>query len=520
MSHRKVRFRLSVLLFLYAGMAMASAIAARANTGSGASLAQSDCAACHGSKGQGNSQAGFPRLAGLPVPYLEAQLNAFAKGARKSSIMHGQASQLTKSQIKALSVYYAGLRVPPVTRINGAAKRRGQGRQLVLDGMWSKNIPGCSACHGPGARGTAQFPELAGQNAKYLERQLRAFQSGARPPGPDGIMKHVANQLTPSDIKAVATYLADLPVHGPIPASARRDVAPHQDDALPGYFQPPLAKSLPKGHFGQAVRQGFLIFTDTPKYAKKYVGDQLSCSNCHTNAGRQANSSPMWAAWVMYPAYRGKNKKVNDIVMRLQGCFRYSENAQGSPTGHYPPASSHVMIDLESYMYWMAHGAPTGVKMKGRGYVKLSRPAHPVSRADGAHVYAAHCEMCHGSDGQGSRINGHGRRFPALWGPHSFNWGAGMHKVSTAAAFIKFNMPLGNAGSLSLQQAWDVAAYMDSHPRPQDPRFNGNLTETVKRFHHHRKIDYYGKKIDGWVLGKPGTLEKWALRHDHPGAQH
>lgn len=66
-----------------------------------------------------------------------------------------------------------------------------------------------------------------------------------------------------------------------------------------------------------------------------------------------------------------------------------------------------------------------------------------------------------------------------------------MHRINTAAAFIRANMPFGKAGSLSNQQAWDVALYINSHERPQDPRFNGDIEKTKKQFHQHQCV--YGK---------------------------
>lgn len=497
-----------------ASPALAKSVAQR----QGADIVRTDCAACHGSRGQGNAAAGFPRLAGNSARYLLAQLKAFANGQRKSTIMQPQAKRLTPKQMLDVATYLAGLKTPSEKFQVQNKARLAMGREIAINGIWSKNVPECMACHGPGARGTPAFPALAGQNTKYIEAQLKAFANGQRPAGPDAIMKHVARALSATDRVAVADYLASLPATGPIPHSTNLGVAPRTPDALKGYFQPPLAKDLPKGPFGKAVRRGFLIFTQTPRYAKAYVGDDLSCSNCHTNRGRQANSAPMWAAWVKYPAYRGKNKTVNNIAMRLQGCFRYSENAQASASGHFPPANSRVLIDLESYMFWMAHNAPTGVNMKGRGYKKLPQPPHPFSRTAGGKIYSADCAVCHGANGQGvEKGNGSGR-FPALWGPKSFNWGAGMHSVTHAAEFIEANMPFGNPGILTIQQAWDVAAYMDSHPRPQDPRFKGNLQETIKKFHHKRADDYYGKRVDGWLLGAPGTLKRWSAQHPIRGS--
>ncbi len=479
-------------------------------------VAQKGCASCHGAKGEGNPQAGFPRLAGQSAAYLEAQLEAFSSGKRPNAIMHGQAQGLSSGEMHAIAEYFAGLKEPAASGMEVDKTVLDAGREIVVNGLWQKNVPSCQACHGPGARGFEDFPALAGQDPKYIEAQLKAWQDGKRPGGIGGLMEHVAKSLDSKQVHAVAEYLASLPPTGPLPADTQPDVAPSVADAMPGYFQPPLQKALPKDKFGEAVRRGYLIFTETPKYAGDYIGNSQSCSNCHTNRGRQADSAPMWASWGMYPAYRGKNKKVNDMVMRLQGCFTYSENAQGSKSGGPPPSDSTVMIDLESYMYWMSQGIPVGKKMKGRGYQKLAEPPKPFSRERGKAVYAANCAVCHGGNGEGRKLADGSYIFPPLWGAQAYNWGAGMHSVAKAAGFIHHNMPFGYPGKLSLQETWDVAAWIDSHPRPQDPRYKGKLEETIKLFHHKRKVDFYGKKVDGRVLGAPGTLQAWE-KAEKPG---
>ena len=111
-------------------------------------------------------------------------------------------------------------------------------------------------------------------------------------------------------------------------------------------------------------------------------------------------------------------------------------------------------------MNWLSKGIPMGSTVKGRGLLKLTPPAH-VSAAEGATVYAHQCEVCHGANGQG--IPG---SFPPVWGPGSFNDGAGMHKVTKMAAFVKANMPKTSPGSLSVQQAYDVAAFVTANPHP------------------------------------------------------
>lgn len=85
-----------------------------------------------------------------------------------------------------------------------------------------------------------------------------------------------------------------------------------------------------------------------------------------------------------------------------------------------------------------------------------------------------------------------------------------MHSVTTAAAFIKANMPLGKGGSLTDQEAWDVAYYMNAHERPQDPRFNGSVEETQKKFHD--SSDLYGQTVNGKVLGSNSTKPGGKLR--------
>lgn len=494
------------------GVVVLSVVAAAAQAApSGRQVVQNrGCAACHGAAGQGQPMLGYPRLAGQSAAYLAKQLEAFKTGKRLNTIMKSQAASLTADEMRAIAGYYASLAAPAPSSKGESAATLAAGREILVDGLWQKNIPGCQSCHGPGARGLPPtFPALAGQNAKYIETQLTNWREGRRPEGPDGLMAHIAQQLDADQIHAVAAYLASLPASGPIPAGLSATAAPAAADAMPGYFQPPLLADVPAGEFGESVRRGYLIFTDTPKYAGKYIGNSQSCSNCHTNAGRQANSAPMWGAWGMYPAYRGKNKRVNDMVMRLQGCFRYSENAPASSFGNYPPADSVVMIDLESYMYWMSRGVPTGKKMPGRGYPKLQEPPQAFSRERGKQVYAANCAVCHGRNGQGHKLANGTYAFPPLWGAHAYNWGAGMHAVDKIASFIHHNMPLGNAGKLGLQETWDVSAWVDSQPRPQDPRFNGKLDETVKKFHRKRQVDFYGKTVDGRVLGAPGTLASW-----------
>lgn len=283
------------------------------------------------------------------------------------------------------------------------------------------------------------------------------------------------------------------------PAAATTEVPPAAVKSV-STFTPQGARDYPEGPMGDMVRRGEQIFLHTGANAKAYVGNSLNCVNCHLDAGRLAHSAPMWAAYVLYPAYRSKTKEVDTFEERLRGCFKYSMN------GKAPPDGDEVLVALTTYAYWMAKGAPTGEKLPGAGYLKLPEPAQAPDFERGRTVYAANCALCHGPDGQGQRSGGE-QVFPPLWGPRSFNWGAGMAGVNTAAGFIKANMPLSKGNSLSDQDAWDVAYFMDGHERPQDPRFDGNIASTRKKF-HDSKNSLYGQTIGGKLLGQGGAPPK------------
>ena len=262
-------------------------------------------------------------------------------------------------------------------------------------------------------------------------------------------------------------------------------------------FQPPPDSAIPAGKFGDVVRFGEQIFRDPATHAPHFVGNQLRCSNCHLQAGRQAGASPMWAAYTAYPAYRSKNGHVNSFEERLQGCFRYSMN------GKAPELGDPVLIALESYSYFLAKGLPTDENAPGRGFPPLPKPPLPADYARGTKVYDQSCASCHGAHGLGQSSGGE-VVFPSLWGPQSYNWGAGMTSIKNAAEFIHANMPLGLGGTLSTQQSWDVAAFIDSQVRPQDPRFNGDVEQTRKKY-HNTPFSMYGQTVNGVVLGDPAS---------------
>ena len=279
---------------------------------------------------------------------------------------------------------------------------------------------------------------------------------------------------------------------GPV-STAPQSAAAKATSADAAAFAPPDARQIPDTPMGAVIRQGEQIFLQTGTQARAFVGNNLSCANCHLDAGRLPHSAPLWGAYPLYPAYRSKTRHVDTFAERLRGCFAYSMN------GKAPDPGDEVLVALEAYAFWMAQGAPVGEKLPGAGYGKLPAPAQAPDYVRGQTVFTAQCALCHGADGQGQR-SGEVQVFPPLWGARSYNWGAGMHQVDKAAAFIQANMPLGRGGSLSAQNAWDVSTYINSQERPQDPRFTQDVATTRAQF-HDSPYSLYGTTVNGKLLG-------------------
>jgi thiosulfate dehydrogenase len=272
----------------------------------------------------------------------------------------------------------------------------------------------------------------------------------------------------------------------------------------PGEYRhsPPTLASLrddPSIHpaLRAVILRGHDIFTNTQQFRGRYVFNDMKCASCHPGDGRVAWSVPVWPAVVSFPAYRGKNGHVNSLEERIAGCFAYSMNGQ-------PPAyGSDDMLALVAYHQWMAKGAriyETAIYGRGYRHLGLDMPRETNARR-GEALYRAKCAVCHGRQGEGYR-SGDVAVFPALWGDRSYNWGSGMSRIFTAASFIHLNMPPRQFGSLSEQDAWDLALFINSHERPQDPRFEGSAELTRERHLNFHRYTLYGTRVAGRRLGE------------------
>ena len=220
----------------------------------------------------------------------------------------------------------------------------------------------------------------------------------------------------------------------------------------PAWTPPPLT-SIPAGPRGESVRLGMRIFNETPLYAAHNAGAKISCGNCHAEGGIVAYSSPMVDVAATFPQFNVRAGHVISLKDRIQECFVRSEN--GRPLDY----QGIPMTALVDYIAWLSTPEPDHKPFSGRGLVDL--PELKPDAARGREIYAGQCAGCHGQNGEGRRPV-----FPPLWGPDSFNDGAGMHGVRKMAAFVQHNMPQNRPGILTPQDASDVAAFVHGQPRP------------------------------------------------------
>lgn len=216
------------------------------------------------------------------------------------------------------------------------------------------------------------------------------------------------------------------------------------------------AKNLPSGPAGESIAYGRELILNTRKHLRPFVTANMDCAACHVAAGTKPRGGSFVGIAAQFPQWNKRANRMIALQDRLAECFLYSMN------GHPPAYNSREMVAMVSYITYISRGAKVGATPDPA--VRLTRfepPAKP-SIARGQTLYAQKCSACHGANGAGM-----GDAFPPLWGAKSFNGGAGMHRLWTMAAFVRYNMPQSAPGTLSDQEAYDVSAYVLSHARPK-----------------------------------------------------
>jgi thiosulfate dehydrogenase len=213
--------------------------------------------------------------------------------------------------------------------------------------------------------------------------------------------------------------------------------------------------TLPSGPLGRSIRTGHDILVDTKASMKDYVRADMSCAACHLDAGLKSKGGSLVGVYGRFPQWNNRSHRIIALQDRITECFLYSMN------GRAPGYSSRQMIALVSYMAWISRGLPVGAKQRPGDRFIVPLPKNQPNLPRGAAIYAQKCVSCHQANGAG--VSG---TFPPLWGEKSFNGGAGMAHLDRMTGFVYFNMPKNAPGSLSLAEAYDVAAFVLSHARP------------------------------------------------------
>ena len=218
---------------------------------------------------------------------------------------------------------------------------------------------------------------------------------------------------------------------------------------------------------------GRRLLTDTSRLmgpdhedpARRHTGIRIACASCHLGGGTEPGTLSLLQSAAVYPRFSGRDGGVRDLVDRINGCMTRSMH------GRELSRNSAEMVAMVAYItslgdVYAAMGATRREVNEPAGF---KTPPRAADLRAGERVFGDRCAICHGADGAGLQATPHradGYVFPPLWGDDSFNDGAGMHRVLTAARFIKAKMPLGQP-DLTDDQAFDVAAFINSKPRPQ-----------------------------------------------------
>jgi len=239
---------------------------------------------------------------------------------------------------------------------------------------------------------------------------------------------------------------------------------------------PLMDSTLDDSKLSKEIRWGFKIFTDTPKEAPQFAPGKISCNNCHLNGGQRERSLPLVGVAGMFPEYNKRSGRLYSLGDRVVDCFLRSENATGAPGFSKDPGvllttTSKEVLAVSAYITWLAQGSEVGKNPAWRGQNTIAAANQiPVDKLDihrGEALFLEHCTNCHGMDGQGVQIGD--KKAGPLWGPDSWNDGAGAGRVYTLAGIIRYSMPYLNPGKLTDEEAQQVAAFIDSRPRPTYP---------------------------------------------------
>ncbi len=218
------------------------------------------------------------------------------------------------------------------------------------------------------------------------------------------------------------------------------------------------------------VRLGYDLIENTsyyfgPKGKVAAISNGMNCQNCHIKGGIIPWGNNFSAVVMSYPRFNSRSGKIMSMSRRVNDCFERSLNGSAIDT------TGREMQAIIAYMHWIGDDIPKDQKPLGSGIMQLPYLERPADPLKGKTVYINNCQRCHGSNGEGvPNADESAYVYPPLWGENSYNTGAGMYRLSGFAGFVKNNMPFLEAEydhpKLTDEESWDVAAFVNSQPRP------------------------------------------------------
>lgn len=242
-----------------------------------------------------------------------------------------------------------------------------------------------------------------------------------------------------------------------------------QKKDLEKLWSAPDTSLIPYTPGGKLIRYGRELITHTsrylgPKGSVKAISNGMNCQNCHLNAGTKPFGNNYGSVASLYPKFRARSGVQESIEKRVNDCLERSLN------GKALNEQSNEMLAIVAYIKWLGTNVKKGEKAPGSGLKDIEFLDRLSDSTRGQFLYIIKCKLCHGQNGEGLILPGSAEyTYPPLWGVNSFNIGAGLYRVSNMAKYIQANMPLGaryDSTLLSTEEAWDIAAYVNSRQRP------------------------------------------------------
>jgi thiosulfate dehydrogenase len=263
----------------------------------------------------------------------------------------------------------------------------------------------------------------------------------------------------------------------PVPASSSPAASPGTTPKAtpPDTWKAPDENTIPAGKAGDMIRYGKELTTNTAKYlgpqgTVAQLTNGMNCQNCHLAGGTKLFGNDYAGFIASYPKLSGRSGKVDSPADRLAECF------DRSLAGKVPDTSKKEFQSILAYMKWVGKDVKKGQKLFGSATEKLAFMDHAADPVKGKVVFVMKCQSCHGGNGEGiPAADKKTYTYPPLWGKHSYNDGAGMYRLTNLAGFVKDNMPFGASyqnTQLTDEEAWNVAAFVNSQPRPHKDQHN------------------------------------------------